>query len=77
MKFFAAALIAALAYGQETTSADVPVDAPTDVPQEYYPEPTPMEEFAALWEQDGETGKWEFTGMPDLPQISFADVDDE
>ena len=73
MKFFAAALIAALAYGQEATTADVPAE----VPQEYYPEPTPMEEFAALWEQDGETGKWEFTGMPDLPQISFADVDDE
>ena len=58
MKFFAATLIAAMAFGQETV-------APTEVP--VYVEPTPMEKFESLFEVNEETGRVGFANMPELP----------
>lgn len=72
MKFFAAALIAALAYGQET--------APVVIEEPVAAEPTPMEQFESMFEVNAETGRVEIKAlesMPELPKISFADVSDE
>lgn len=71
MKFtFAASLITAFACAQEPVPA-----TPLDTEGLVYEEPTPAEKFASMFEQN-EEGRWQLR-MPDLPKISWADVDDQ
>jgi len=49
------------------------VEYPTDYPVEEY-EPTAAEKFASMFEQN-EAGQWEIAKRPELPKLSWSDVD--
>ena len=42
--------------------------------EEPAPEPTAAEKFASMFEMN-EEGRWEVAKRPDLPQLSWSDVD--